>query len=159
MPRQPKGNDRSLDFSELNMAVLDSFEKIAKIVSLIAVPIVVGVIGYKYQATERDKSLVLEYVKLSIDLVKDKEKYEPDVQDWAVANLNYYSQVQMTKSLQESLKKGTSSVDSSSVDYSWFAVIESGSTLPEAESLPNDLRQNDPAQNTGGQLAIDQTTI
>ncbi len=55
------------------MAILDSFEKIAKIVSLIAVPIVVSVIGYKYQAAERDKSLALEYVKLSIDLVKDKE--------------------------------------------------------------------------------------
>jgi len=141
------------------MAILDSLEKIAKIVSLIAVPIVVGVIGYKYQAAERDKSLALEYVKLSIDLVKDKEKYEPDVQDWAVANLNYYSQVQMTKSLQESLKKGTSSVDSSSVDSSWFAVIASVSTLQEAESLANDLRKNEPAELKGVQLGIYETKI
>ncbi len=65
----------------------------------------------------------------------------------------------MTKSLQESLKKGTSSVDSSSVDSSWFAVIASVSTLPEAESLANDLRKNEPAQLKGVQLGIYETKI
>lgn len=127
------------------MATLDTVEKIAKIVSLVAIPIVVGVVGYQYQATDREKSLALEYVKLSIDLVKDKDKIDPDVQDWAVDNLNHYSQVKMSRQFQESLKKGISSVDTSPVEDRWFAVVATAETQPEAESIAKGLKAREPA--------------
>jgi hypothetical protein len=127
------------------MATLDQVEKVARIVSLMAVPIIVGVIGYEYQSAERDKSLALEYVKLSIEVVRDKNTVDPYVHDWAVDTLNHYSQVKMTKELEQSLKKGTSSVDVAPPESNWFAVVASVSTPEEANRLANELKSHIPA--------------
>jgi hypothetical protein len=128
------------------LVTLESWEKIARIVSLVAIPIVVGIVGYQYQAADREKSLALEYVRLSIELVKDRDKIDPDVQDWAVENLNYYSRVRMKPKLQESLQKGISSVDSLPGDGRWFAVVATVSTQPEAERLVHDLEATEPPE-------------
>jgi len=143
-----------------NLVTLESWEKIARIVSLVAIPIVVGVVGYQYQAADREKSLALEYVKLSIELVRDRDKIDPDVQDWAVENLNYYSRVTMKPRLQESLKKGTSSVDSLPGDGRWFAVVATVSTQPEAERLVHELEAREPPElRDGSSLSLYKTKI
>jgi hypothetical protein len=142
------------------LVTLESWEKVARIVSLVALPIVVGVVGYEYQAADREKFLALEYVKLSIELVKDRDKIDPDVQDWAIENLNSYSRVKMKTKLQESLKKGTSSVDSLVEDGRWFTVVATVSTQREAERLVHDLEASAPPElSKASSLSVYRTKI
>lgn len=139
--------------------MLNALEKIAKIISLVAIPIILGVLGYIYQAAFESDKISLEYVKLSLEILKNKNEVDPYLSDWAVETLNHYSEIAMSPELRTSLKQGVSSVDSSSAVSGWFAVIGSIETQSEAESLVKKLMDNRPKDLQEYKLCIYRTKI
>src|SRR5690349_17584717 len=91
--------------TEVVMPLLDSLEKISKIIAALAIPIVLAFIASEYQAAERDKSLALEYVKLSLGILGNTNRVDPNLHDWALDTLNHYSQVKMSAKLEQELKQ------------------------------------------------------
>jgi len=132
--------------TEVVMPLLDSLEKISKIIAALAIPIVLAFIASEYQAAERDKSLALEYVKLSLGILGNTNRVDPNLHDWALDTLNHYSQVKMSAKLEQELKQGTSSISSdSSVDSQWFAVLASPATEQEAIQVASGMAAKAPA--------------
>jgi hypothetical protein len=87
--------------------VLDQLEKIAKILSLIAIPVVVAFFGWLVQNSLSQRNVSQEYVKLSISILKEpKDKIEPSLRDWAVDLLNQNSPTKFGAKAIEALKTG-----------------------------------------------------
>lgn len=86
---------------------LDQLEKVAKILSLIAIPVVVAIFGWLVQNAVSERSSKQEYVKLSISILKEpKDKIEPSLRDWAVDLLNQNSPTKFSAKAIQALKTG-----------------------------------------------------
>ena len=61
------------------------WERIARIVSLVAIPVVLAIIGAVIQATIGRSTVSRDYVQLAVSiLTADKDKTPPELRDWAV---------------------------------------------------------------------------
>jgi hypothetical protein len=85
----------------------DQLERIAKVMSLIAVPVVLAIVGWFVQNSLSDRNVGQEYVKLALSILKEpKEKIEPSLRDWAVDLLNQNSPTRFSAQVVQALKEG-----------------------------------------------------
>ena len=84
---------------------LDSLEKIAKIISLVALPIVVAVVGWWMQNSLAQRTADQEYVKLAVTIINDPESHEA-MKEWAVNLLDDKSPTDFTPQMRASLISG-----------------------------------------------------
>lgn len=139
--------------------MLERAEKIAKIFSLLAIPIVLAWFGISFQSADERAKTALEYVKLSVSIVEKQDQVDPYLLEWAVKVLNHYAPVSMSNRLQNSLERGESSIASAVSVPSWFAVIGSLDTLTEAKSLSGKLEATKPQELSKFKLRIYETKI
>jgi len=86
---------------------LDSLERLAKILSLIAIPILIAVIGSHIQDAIAKRSVNQEYVKIAVSILSKKpEEVEPPVREWAVGLLNAHAPIPLPKALAKGLLAG-----------------------------------------------------
>lgn len=116
---------------------LDTLEKYARILSLIAIPLVLGIIGYWVQKNLGDKNLNREYVELAVGILTEEEKEVPnEIRSWAVDMLNENSPTKFEKETLERLKTGEISLQSVLKDMALTGCANGGFALsPDGMSL------------------------
>jgi WD40 repeat protein len=83
------------------------WERTARILSLIAIPVVIAVIGAIIQATLSRSTVSRDYVQLSVSiLTADKTKTPQELRDWAVDLLDANSPTKFSKDVADRLKGG-----------------------------------------------------
>jgi len=118
-------------------SVIDVFEKYARILSLIAIPLVLGIVGYWVQKSLGDKNLNREYVELAVGILTEEEKEIPDeIRTWAVDMLNENSPTKFDKQTIERLKTGEISLQSILKDISLNGCANGGFSIsPDGQNL------------------------
>ena len=72
-----------------NRSFWDKAETIARIISAVTIPIVVGIIGSKIQSSIASKAVSQEYVSLAISILTlPEDNVDPNIRDWAVDLVN-----------------------------------------------------------------------
>jgi WD40 repeat protein len=85
----------------------DQIEKTARILSLIAIPVVLAIVGWFVQSSLSDRNVSQEYVKLSVSILKEpKDKVEPSLRSWAADLLNENSPTKFSPQVLQALKEG-----------------------------------------------------
>lgn len=83
------------------------WERTARIMSLVAIPVVLAIIGAAIQATLGKSTVSRDYVQLAVSiLTADKTKTPQDLRDWAVDLLDENSPVKFSKDVAARLKGG-----------------------------------------------------
>src|ERR1700675_3542959 len=73
------------------------FERLARVLSLVAIPVVLAVIGAWIQSTLNRNTVGRDYVQLAVSvLTSDKDKAPPELRAWAVDLLNENSPTKFT---------------------------------------------------------------
>ncbi len=86
---------------------LDKLERIAKIVSLVGVPIIIAIVGWLIQQQLGNKNLNKDYVNIAVQILADpKTKDDHEFRSWAVELLNATSPTKFTKETADGLKAG-----------------------------------------------------
>jgi WD40 repeat protein len=86
-------------------------ETIARVASLIAIPIVLAIIGWLVQSSLSAQTASQEYVKLSVSILKEpKDKVEPSLRSWAADLLNAYAPTKLSPEALRALKDGTATL-------------------------------------------------
>ena len=84
-----------------------SLEQIARIMSLIAIPVIVAICGWLIQDSLTQRNVGQEYVKLAVSILTEpKDKTNPALRDWAVDLLNQNSPTRFSAAVMEQLKSG-----------------------------------------------------
>jgi WD domain, G-beta repeat len=82
-------------------------EQLAKILSLVAIPVIIAVFGWLIQDSLAQRNVGQEYVKLAVSiLIESKEKANPALRDWAVDLLNQNSPTRFSPAVVQQLKAG-----------------------------------------------------
>jgi len=108
---------------------LDTAEKISRIFSIVAIPLVLGIGGWLLQRRLQDQSTRRDYVKLALTILqsKDVSKMPPEIREWAVDLLSENSPTKLNARAIEGLKSG-------SVTLPTFNFVSDG-------SLPDEMKQ------------------
>ena len=86
---------------------LDSIEQLSKIVSLVAIPVILALVGWAIQDSLTKRSVSQEYVALAVSILKEsKEETEPSLREWAVELLNQNSPTKFSESVADQLIAG-----------------------------------------------------
>lgn len=125
--------------------MLEILEKWAKIISLIAIPIVIWWLGFQYQTADNKAKTAIEYVKLSVTIISNPNEADPQLLSWASKTLNYYSEIKLGKPLTEAIASGTANIVPSAASTGWFTVVGSLDSKSEAENLIKSLEVAKPA--------------
>lgn len=139
--------------------MLDKLEKIAKTVSLIAIPLVLWWLGTQYQSADTRAKTAVEYVKLSIAIIENQNEADPALLEWASKTVNHYSEVKFSKPLAKAIATGQVNVSPTAAAGGWFAVVGSLHSVSEAEALIKKLKDNLPGTLTSLELQIYKTDI
>ena len=100
-------------FIKLEQEILNKIQSIATILSLIAIPIVIAIVGWYVQASISTEGIKKDYVQIAIGILKDNEKQKDDeLRKWAVAVLDKNSPVRFSSDLRDKLEKGVVFVSS-----------------------------------------------
>ena len=93
----------------MTLDALDTAEKLSKVFSLAAVPLVLGVGGWLIQRQLQDQSIRRDYVQLALTLLQNPDiaKVPPAIREWAVDLLNENSPTKLNAQAIESLKSGS----------------------------------------------------
>ena len=82
-------------------------ERIAKLFSLVAIPVVLGIGGWLIQSSVAERSVNQEYVKLAVTILKEpKEKIDNPLRAWAADLLNQNSPTKFSPAVLQALKEG-----------------------------------------------------
>lgn len=83
-------------------------EKVAKILSLVAIPVVLAVFGWIIQNRLSERNVSQEYVKLAVSVLEKPEssKVPAGLRDWAVDLLNQNSPTKFSAETMRQLKTG-----------------------------------------------------
>lgn len=83
-------------------------EKVAKVLSLVAIPVVLAVFGWVVQNRLSERNLSQEYVKLAVSILEKPESSEvpAGLRDWAVDLLNQNSPTKFSAETIRQLKTG-----------------------------------------------------
>ncbi|KAA3612167.1 MAG: hypothetical protein DWQ05_19385 [Calditrichaeota bacterium] len=89
-------------------SMLDELEKIAKTLSLVAIPIIIAILGYVFQQSLKEKDVSKDYVELAIKILTetDQSKIDPSIRSWAVDLLNQNSPTELPDEVSVKLKTG-----------------------------------------------------
>lgn len=86
---------------------LDKIEKVAKIVSVVALPLVVGIGGWWIQDALSRRDTDQDYVELAISILsKPQDETQTDLREWAASLLAETSPIEIPESLRERLGGG-----------------------------------------------------
>jgi len=85
----------------------EKFERIAKIISSIAIPLIIAYFGWQIEQRISNKNLNKEYVELSISILTSKEGIEPSIRNWAISVLQQNSPVKLSSEALIALEKGS----------------------------------------------------
>ena len=139
--------------------MLDKLEKLAKIVSLLAIPIALWWLGTQYQSADAKAKTAVEYVKLSISIIEDQNQADPALLEWATKTLNFYSQVKFSQPLAAAIATGQANVSASAIGSGWFAVVGSVHTRQAARDLMIQLKPGLPDDLRALEFEVQQTDI
>ena len=90
---------------EPGRSILDNYEKLAKILSLVAVPVLLGIGGWALQDALSKRNVDQQYVSLALSILKEPKSDEL-LRTWAVELLNEHSPVPIPSQTQAKLKTG-----------------------------------------------------
>jgi len=104
--------ETSKDNSNAKKSSLDVIERVVKLFSLIALPVVLAIIGFLVEAAVKDKSLDRDYVKIALEILQRPVNQESDslLRAWAVDLLKESSPVKLPDSLRQALIQGSASI-------------------------------------------------
>lgn len=96
---------------KLEQETLSKLQSIAAIISAIAIPVVLAVIGYVVQDKMSTEGIKKDYVGIAIGILKDANvSKDEDMRKWAVSVLDVNSPVPFSKDLRTRLEQGTTFV-------------------------------------------------
>jgi len=85
----------------------ERMERIAKLLSLIAIPVVLAIGGWLIQNSLADRNVSQEYVKLAVTILKEpKDKTDNLLRAWAADLLNQNSPTKFSPEVLQALKEG-----------------------------------------------------
>lgn len=92
---------------KLEQEQLNRFQTLATIISLLATPIIVAVVGWNVQSNISNESIKKDYVQMAIEILKSPEKQKDDeMRKWAVEVLDKNSPIPFSEGLRNNLEKG-----------------------------------------------------
>lgn len=124
--------------------MLNDLEIVAKIIFFVGIPFVLWWLGKQYQSADSKNKTAVEYVKLSINIISDKNEADPQLLEWATETLNYYSQIKFGEELKKAVASGDANVSPSMATRGWVAIVGSLETKSEAISLIDLLKASQP---------------
>lgn len=90
------------------LSVLERWKSISAIISAIAIPFVLAIVGYFIQKQLADEGLKKDYVMIATNILKENPtNQEPDLRRWAVTMLDSNSPIPFSGKAKEGLEKGT----------------------------------------------------
>jgi hypothetical protein len=107
---------------------LDTTEKLSRILSSAAIPVVIAVFGWLIQRKLQHQTLRRDYVQLALSILQnpDPSKVDPTIREWAVDLLDKNSP---TKLKPEAIKK----LKSGEITLSGFSFVPSSALTPELQ--------------------------
>jgi hypothetical protein len=91
-----------------DVTISAKLERIARIVSLVAIPIVIAMSGKIIDDTLASREIKQKYVELAVSILKaDQETKDDSLRKWAVELLDDSSPIKFNSKLVEQLKQGT----------------------------------------------------
>jgi hypothetical protein len=108
---------------------LDAAERISRVVSIAAIPVVLAVGGWIIQRQFQNQTVSRDYVQLAVTILQnpDRSKVPPELREWAVDLLNDNSPTKLNAKALASLKSGTVTLPS-------LNFIPSSALTPDLES-------------------------
>ena len=89
----------------------DKLERWTKILSIAAIPVILGIGGWLVQNFQTARTLNKDYVYIAISILSDEEKFEREnLREWAVALLEKTSPSPLPKKLAADLRSGLAQV-------------------------------------------------
>jgi hypothetical protein len=87
----------------------EATERVSKTLSMLAIPVVLGIGGWVIQQRLQNQTVSRDYVQLAVSILKEPQdsKIDPAMRDWAVQLLNENSPTKFDKKVAEQLKAGT----------------------------------------------------
>jgi len=89
---------------------VSSFQRIINILSMVAIPIILGVSGFYIQQEIEQQKIQQEYIKIALSVINDEDKVQPDILDWAVDVLVKHSDPPLPEKVAQQLKDGKTSI-------------------------------------------------
>lgn len=98
-----------VDESSQKKSGLDTFERISKIISIIAIPLIIAIYGNLIKQKLSNQSLEKDYVNLAVEiLTKNEDEVDQPIREWAVDLLNDNAPTKMSEKAISTLKNGDS---------------------------------------------------
>jgi murein L,D-transpeptidase YcbB/YkuD len=85
----------------------DLVERITRILSLIAIPVAIAVVGALIQNSIAKRSVSQQYVQVAVSILTSKEKLDPNLRNWAVDLLDDNSPTPLGATVRQKLKEGS----------------------------------------------------
>lgn len=86
---------------------LDKIEQLSKILSIVAIPVVLGIVGWIIQDRLATRHISRDYVQLAVSVLKETESdVSQSLRNWAVDLLNNHSPVKFSPEVVRDLKTG-----------------------------------------------------
>ena len=91
----------------IEQEALNKLQSVATILSAVAIPIVIAVVGWQVQSSMSSESIKKDYVQMAIGILRDESKRNDEqMRRWAVDVLNKNSPVPFSRDLQDKLAQG-----------------------------------------------------
>src|SRR5437870_3526744 len=84
----------------------DLAERITRISSLLAIPVVIAIVGGLIQSSLARRTVSQQYVQIAVSILTSKEKLDDNLRGWAVDLLSENSPTRLSKDVKDKLKKG-----------------------------------------------------
>lgn len=116
---------------------LDTAEKLSRILSIAAIPVVLAVGGWLIQRQLQDQTIRRDYVQLALSILQnpDPSKVPPEIREWAVDLLNENSPTKLNTQAIKNLKSGA-------ITLSGFNFVPSSALTPELQRTLETSLQN-----------------
>lgn len=92
----------------VQVAKWETVERLARTLSIVAIPVVLGIGGWVIQQRIQNQAVSRDYVQLAVSILKEPESsnIDQDMRAWAVQLLNDNSPTRFTPKFTEQLKSG-----------------------------------------------------
>jgi hypothetical protein len=107
-------SDQSINHGQ-RISTWETVERVAKTLSILAIPVVLAIGGWIIQQRLQDKTLSRDYVQLAVSILKEPRSAneDPQMRTWAVQLLNDNSPTKFSAQVFEQLKSGTAQLPQS----------------------------------------------
>ena len=85
----------------------DLAERITRILSLLAIPVVIAIVGALIQSSLARRTVSQQYVQVAVSILTSKETLDPSLRSWAVDLLNDNSPTHLSQAVKLKLTEGT----------------------------------------------------